>query len=180
MAAACAQFPLPVLTGIGHDKDVSVADMVAHLALKTPTAVAAWLVERMAEADARLDNAALQLHDATTALLHGAAVRLERLAGDLRQACALRTARESARLELWAATLPDAVRAYLEKERLRLENAAQAIAAHAPERILRLGFAVVRTKGRAVTSAGAVAAGDRLRIEVADGRIEATVTQTTK
>ena len=180
LCAHIAQFPLPVLTGIGHDKDVSVADMVAHLALKTPTAVAAWLVERMAEADARLDNAALQLHDATTALLHGAAVRLERLAGDRRQACALRTARESARLELWAATLPDAVRAYLEKERLRLENAAQTIAAHAPGRILRPGFAVVRTKGRAVTSAGAVAAGDRLRIEVADGRIEATVTQTTK
>ena len=85
LCAHIAQFPLPVLTGIGHDKDVSVADMVAHLALKTPTAVAAWLVERMAEADARLDNAALQLHDATTALLHGAAVRLERLAGDLRQ-----------------------------------------------------------------------------------------------
>lgn len=43
-----AQFPLPVVTGIGHDKDTSVADLVAHTALKTPTAVAAWLVERMA------------------------------------------------------------------------------------------------------------------------------------
>ena len=42
-----AQFPLPVITGIGHDKDTSVADMVAHTALKTPTAVAGWLVERM-------------------------------------------------------------------------------------------------------------------------------------
>lgn len=180
LCAHIAQFPLPVLTGIGHDKDVSVADMVAHLALKTPTAVAAWLVERMAEADARLDNAALQLHDATTALLHGAAVRLERLAGDLRQACALRTARENARIEHWTATLPDAVHACLERERLRMESAAQTIAAHAPERILRLGFAVVRTNGRAVTSAGAVAAGDRLHIEVADGQIGATVTQTTK
>ena len=180
LCAHIAQFPLPVLTGIGHDKDVSVADMVAHLALKTPTAVAAWLVERMAEADARLDNAALQLHDATTALLHGAAVRLVRLAGDLRQACALRTARENARIEHWTATLPDAVHACLERERLRMESTAQTIAAHAPERILRLGFAVVRTNGRAVTSAGAVAAGDRLHIEVADGQIGATVTQTTK
>ena len=180
LCAHIAQFPLPVLTGIGHDKDVSVADMVAHLALKTPTAVAAWLVERMAEADARLDNAALQLHDATTALLHGAAVRLERLAGDLRQACALRTARESTRIEHWTATLPDAVHACLERERLRMESAAQTIAAHAPERILRLGFAVVRKDDRAVTSVGAVAAGDRLHIEVEDGKIGATVTQITK
>ena len=80
-----AQFPLPVATGIGHDKDTSVADMVAHTALKTPTAVAGWLVERMAGADGRLDVAALQLHDATTALLHASEVRLERLRGELRQ-----------------------------------------------------------------------------------------------
>lgn len=47
LCAHIAQFPLPILTGIGHDKDTSVADMVAHTALKTPTAVAGWLVERM-------------------------------------------------------------------------------------------------------------------------------------
>ena len=58
-----AQFPLPVITGIGHDKDTSVADMVAHTALKTPTAVAGWLVERMSGIEGWLDNAALQLHD---------------------------------------------------------------------------------------------------------------------
>ena len=52
-----AQFPLPVVTGIGHDKDTSVADLVAHTALKTPTAVAAWLVERMAQADGGRDAA---------------------------------------------------------------------------------------------------------------------------
>lgn len=46
LCAHCAQFPLPILSGIGHTKDVSVLDMVAHLALKTPTAVAAYLVEQ--------------------------------------------------------------------------------------------------------------------------------------
>lgn len=46
LAAACAQFPLPVLTGIGHTRDVSIVDMVAHQALKTPTAVAAFLIQR--------------------------------------------------------------------------------------------------------------------------------------
>ena len=44
LCAHVAQFPLPIVTGIGHDKDVSVTDMVAHTMLKTPTAVAAWLV----------------------------------------------------------------------------------------------------------------------------------------
>ena len=67
LCAHVAQFPLPVITGIGHDKDTSVADMVAHTALKTPTAVAGWLVERMAETDGWLDCAALQLNDMTKA-----------------------------------------------------------------------------------------------------------------
>ena len=54
LAATCAQFPLPVLTGIGHTRDVSVLDMVAFSALKTPTAVAAFLVERFVRQDERL------------------------------------------------------------------------------------------------------------------------------
>lgn len=80
-----AQFPLPVVTGIGHDKDTSVADMVAHTALKTPTAVAGWLVERMAETDGWLDCAALQLNDMTKAAMHASEVRLERLSGEVRR-----------------------------------------------------------------------------------------------
>ena len=60
LCAHVAQFPLPILTGIGHDKDTSVADMVAHTALKTPTAVAGWLVERMTQAEGWLDYAALR------------------------------------------------------------------------------------------------------------------------
>lgn len=47
LCAVCAQFELPILSGIGHTRDVSVLDMVAHEALKTPTAVAEWLIHRM-------------------------------------------------------------------------------------------------------------------------------------
>lgn len=47
LCAVCAQFEIPILTGIGHTRDVSVLDLVAHEALKTPTAVAEWLIHRM-------------------------------------------------------------------------------------------------------------------------------------
>ena len=78
-----AQFPLPVLTGIGHDKDTSVADMVAHTALKTPTAVAGWLVERMDTIDAWLDNAALQLRDNVLVTSRAQELRLQELSSHL-------------------------------------------------------------------------------------------------
>lgn len=175
LCAHVAQFPLPVVTGIGHDKDTSVADMVAHTALKTPTAVAGWLVGRMAETDGWFDYAALQLHDTTTAAMHASEVRLERLSGEIRRLSGELLTRQSLRLEHHAALLPDAARDFLARQNVRLGNAAELIAGRSPERILRLGFAVVRTGGKAVTSAREVGAGENVEIEVSDGQIEAIV-----
>ena len=170
-----AQFPMPVLTGIGHDKDTSVADMVAHTALKTPTAVAGWLVERMAETDGWLDCAALQLNDMTKAAMHASEVRLERLSGEVRRLSGELLTRQTLRLEHFTGLLPDAARDFLARQGVRLGNAAELIAGRSPERILRLGFAVLRAGGRAVTSAGSVAEGEQVEIEVSDGKIDATV-----
>ena len=67
IASHVAQFPLPVITGIGHDKDVSVADMVAHTSCKTPTAVATLLVE-LADAEYNtIESLAQQLRDSVVA-----------------------------------------------------------------------------------------------------------------
>ncbi|MBR2168883.1 MAG: exodeoxyribonuclease VII large subunit [Alistipes sp.] len=78
-----AQFPLPVLTGIGHDKDTSVADMVASTPLKTPTAVAAWLVDRMARIDAWLDDSMQRLGELAVASAHRERLRLELFSADV-------------------------------------------------------------------------------------------------
>ena len=120
LCAHVAQFPLPVVTGIGHDKDTSVADMVAHTALKTPTAVAGWLVERMAETDGWLDCAALQLNDMTKAAMHASEVRLERLSGEVRRLSGELLTRQTLRLEHFTGLLPDAARDFLARQGVRL------------------------------------------------------------
>lgn len=56
LAMNIAQFPIPVITGIGHERDETIADMVAHKRLKTPTAVAEFLVDRLLEFSSRLDR----------------------------------------------------------------------------------------------------------------------------
>ena len=61
LCAVCAQYELPILTGIGHTRDVSILDMVAHEALKTPTAVAEFLIHRMDAQKARLDDLLMRL-----------------------------------------------------------------------------------------------------------------------
>ncbi|MDR1381909.1 MAG: exodeoxyribonuclease VII large subunit [Tannerella sp.] len=69
LAANCAQFPLPLITGIGHERDDTVVDMVAHTRMKTPTAVASFLVECM-------DGEAGQLRELENAICTGASMRI--------------------------------------------------------------------------------------------------------
>ncbi|OUQ54167.1 exodeoxyribonuclease VII large subunit [Alistipes sp. An116] len=165
-----AQFPLPVITGIGHDKDTSVADMVAHTALKTPTAVAGWLVERMSGIEGWLDNAALQLHDGVLRLTRAQQLRLEEMAGDLRHLPAGLIRQRRLELEGRSEAFRQAVGAFIRQEQQRIVTSAELIESRSPRRILRMGFAVVRGQGRAVRSIAEVTAGQRMEVEVADGR----------
>ncbi len=77
LAINIAQFPLPVLTGIGHERDESVADMVAHTRLKTPTAVAEYIIEHFERFNAYLHDLKDQFIDETKTLISNEKRRLE-------------------------------------------------------------------------------------------------------
>ena len=175
-----AQFPLPVVTGIGHDKDTSVADLVAHTALKTPTAVAAWLVERMAQADGYLAWAGLQVGNAALAITHSAAVGLERLGAALAQQSQRLLQEGRSRLDRAEETLLAAPADLLRGHDRRLAAASELLLSYSVERVLRRGFAVVRRGGEALRSAEGLAPGDRLDITLADGEVQAAVVACTK
>ena len=171
LGAHIAQFPLPVITGIGHDKDVSIADMVAHTMLKTPTAVAVWLNDRMATLEAALDNAAIELHDLCTTLTHSASLQLERHTTELQMSAQRLMMTLDLKLENLSTLLRDITQQALNKEVQRLALFSQIAESRSPEHILKLGFAVARVAGRAITSRSQVASGDTVTIEVADGTI---------
>ena len=173
LCAHIAQFPLPVVTGIGHDKDTSVADMVAHTALKTPTAVAGWLVERMETVDGWLDAAALQLHDGVLRLARNEQLRLEEFAGSVRHLAQALLRQRGVELKARDEAFRSAAEVFLKQQRQRLEALGEVVASRSPHEILRMGFAVVRSQGRAVVSARAVRPGQPLTIEVADGQFSA-------
>lgn len=195
-----AQFPLPVITGIGHDKDQSVADLVAGVSLKTPTAVAAWLVGGLADFDAylvelgdrlvqsavdyldgqkrRVQGAALLLSRASGSLTRSLEVRLERLAGEVVRAQGNVLMRQGGRIDALRAALRERTAARLARENARLELAEGLARSRRPDNILALGFAIVRAGGRAVTDSAALRADDMLDITLARGRVTANVKST--
>ena len=102
LAANCAQFPLPIITGIGHERDDTVIDMVSHTRVKTPTAAAEFLINRMRET----------------------ASDLERYISYFHQTIPERIAHSKERLEQWVARIPSRVQMRLQHERFRQERMA--------------------------------------------------------
>jgi len=197
LASHLAQFPLPIVTGIGHDKDQSVADLVASVALKTPTAVATWLADGLAEFDGWLDDAwdevaarAEEAIDAgrTTLRQHGLAIsrvaagltrtmelRLERLSGELlRRRDGIFFARHTA-LKHLSGKMSDACRAVLQRENSRLAQFDLSAGIRTPEKILSLGFSIVRRDGRAMKRSRDLASGQLVEITFGEGRSEAII-----
>ena len=170
-----AQFPIPILTGIGHDKDVSVADMVAHTPLKTPTAVAGWLVERMKSIDERLGEYAYRLTDFVGIFL--AQLRLSLL--EKREKMRLLTerilsARQSA-LVIKREQLRSLSRLRLEQERLKITSYQELMLAKRPDAILGLGFAIVRNNDKAIKSIEEVEVGSYIDVKMSDGEFRACI-----
>ena len=169
-----AQFPLPVITGIGHDKDTSVADMVAHTPLKTPTAVAAWLTERMAQQDGWLEEAAMRLAETATRATQREQLRLERMSGEVVRLGGTYCERAQSRLAMLREQLSAEVARFIDRRQMFLATAEGVVEGRKPDNILRMGFAIVRCEGRAVSSAEALA-GREVEIELAKGKVKATV-----
>jgi exodeoxyribonuclease VII large subunit len=156
LAFHCANFPLPVIAGIGHTRDVSVVDMVVHTSVKTPTAAAEWLIAAMqAQAD-RLGELQLRLQRVVQMAVRKQHSKLDSLWQSLRFATQRRLHRQRTQLQLWEKT----------------------IALHSPERIYRMGYSLTTVNGKIVKSINDVKAGEQLLTHTADGIITSEVKET--
>ena len=137
LAATVAQFPLPILTGIGHERDETVLDLVACRRFKTPTAVAAFLVETADAEMAALQEMANSLQTATNRLLHQAQLSLQHLDERLRAAARRTLDRQSDRQAHLCQLLRDRSRSIIESERQRHNLLGHLMRAHAQRSIDR-------------------------------------------
>ena len=169
LASYIAQFPLPVLTGIGHDKDVSVSDMVAHTMLKTPTAVAVWLYDRSAEADGAIEQAAIRLRDLCARTTHAQTLLLQRLTAEIGNSARLALASAGTRVGNADDLMRRTVAERLKAERQQLDSFAIMTANYAPQRLLQLGLGIARIGGKTVRSVAGIETGERLDLELTDG-----------
>lgn len=153
LASHCAQFPLPIFSGIGHTRDVSIVDIVVHSSLKTPTAVAEALVDHNARQLIRIDELRQRLSRIATQMV---AIRRQQI--------------EQLRL-----TLQYTISNTLQKERNRLQMFSQAVALHSPEQIFKKGYSLTLCNGKPVRHASDISQGTTITTVLADGELTSVV-----
>ncbi len=194
LAANVAQFPLPVLTGIGHERDDTVIDVVANTRLKTPTAVAQFLIDNMRreleeveDLEARLlqgidellleyrkrfERVAYRYERAATNYTNAQKQHLLRLSARMEVAIQSRLQRQQHGLELVPQQLTNASARLLQKQQQRLDFLERTLNMAGPERILKMGYSITTgPDGKVIRSASDVEPGTILHTQLADGEI---------
>jgi exodeoxyribonuclease VII large subunit len=174
------QFPLPVLTGIGHEKDQSVTDMVAWKALKTPTAVAGFIVERTMECENRIIGMAETLASAVTGALDAAGEQLSSLQNRTSSMARLIVRVKQEKLVYHTETLRRAAINTIRKAKEATDRIEDSLRHLDPAGVLRRGFTLTSRNGIIIRSAGELEEGDTIKTHFAEGTANSTVKQITK
>ena len=175
LAAHCAQFPLPIITGIGHERDDTVLDSVAHTRVKTPTAAAEFLIDLMNNAADELEMLVSRLHEGVRNLLQQEQRKLSVCKNRIPSASyrcisdakiALLTARKD---------VVQAVTSYLSRHRHRLELLQQRLVDASPEKLLARGYSITLKDGKVVKNVGLLNEGDEITTLLQKGEVTSIV-----
>ena len=197
LAAHVAQFPLPVVVGIGHERDVTILDYVACRRVKTPTAAAELLIGCGVEALARIDElretivsiareyiteAQLQMQylTSTIPLVAGNIVernrtRLQHIMQIVPLTAQSRIAQGNERLQFFLKQMQQASAQTIMREKMRLTAIYEKVQILSPQNTLRRGYSLTTVNGHAVTDASQLAAGDTITTHLANGTVTSTI-----
>ena len=197
LAENVANFPLPIITGIGHERDESVLDMISFQRVKTPTAAAAFLVDHLTEVYARIEDAQEAIVNYVKRRLQVERMKFERLSTQISTLFSLVKVRQSNRLdqllnrlkvkaeripadglhrlEMLEARLKEPVARKLERELHRIDMLSQRAIAQDPERLLSRGYSITLKDGKSIKDASQLKAGDEIETRFAKGVAKAVV-----
>lgn len=199
LAEHVAQFPLPVVTGIGHERDDTVIDMVAHTRVKTPTAAAELLIHhqeaeltlvdsiseritgcvglRLAEEINRL-NMIVGRMPSIYSLFHQRQLnRLVQITNLIHRGINSRLQTDKNKIELLAARFPLQVNALMQAEQHRLKLISLRLKAVDPVNVLRRGYSITQVGGKLLRNVSQLKKGDEIVTILADGKVVSSVTE---
>ena len=197
LAENVANFPLPIITGIGHERDESVLDMISFQRVKTPTAAAAFLVQHLTDVYATVMDAQEAISQYVKRRLQMERMRLDRLSNQIPTLFSLVKTRQGAyldrlmnrlsarvqsrisdsrrRLDILSGNIQPVIERKLMTQRHRLEMLEQRIKSQDPVLLLKRGYSITLRDGKAVKDAAQLNAGDIIETRFAEGSVTSEV-----
>lgn len=197
LAENVANFPLPIITGIGHERDESVLDMISFQRVKTPTAAAAFLVQHLTDVYATVMDAQEAISQYVKRRLQMERMRLDRLSNQIPTLFSLVKTRQGAyldrlmnrlsarvqsrisdsrrRLDILSGNIQPVIERKLMTQRHRLEMLEQRIKSQDPALLLKRGYSITLRDGKAVKDAAQLNAGDIIETRFAEGSVTSEV-----
>ena len=180
IALYVTQMPMAVITGIGHDKDVSVVDMVAHYMCKTPTAVGAFLVDSATAELNTIYDLSNEFRQLSEQMLNNQSSYLAQRKLELCHLASQNISNHSHNLSAIEQSIKELSSHIIATEEQRIESFKRLTESYSLDNILKLGFALVQTSEGIITSACGVGIGDQIEITLHNGTISAVVQDITK
>ena len=175
LAENVANFPLPIITGIGHDRDECILDMVSHQRVKTPTAAAAFLIDHTQAVSDAIDDAQNRITRYTQQKLITLNSQLSTLQQAIPRLFSVFKTRQEARLESIGLRIPMIAERKLTAERHKLELATERLKALDPTLLLKRGYSITRFCGRALRDPKNLHEGDVIETIMEKGTIKSII-----
>ena len=169
LAASCAQFPLPIITGIGHERDDTVLDIVSHVRVKTPTAAAEFLIDKMSETEEELFSLQSRIVDNTSGILSTGLLQINTLATRFSYLIKGQSDFRLTALVHIGFRLNNSVNLFLQSQKNQLKTKEQHLALVSPENILKRGYTLTLKNNKILKSASEICSGDRVTTLFKDG-----------
>lgn len=175
LAENVANFPLPVITGIGHERDKSILDIVACVSVKTPTAVAEFLIANLAQTAERIDTCTQRMTLAVQQRLETEKLRLQQMEQSAKNVFSIRKLTEENRLKDCFLRLLNLSERQVIIGRNKVELLEHRATLLDPINILKRGYSMTLHNGKVVKDAASLNSGDDITVMFEKGSVSATV-----
>lgn len=180
LAENVANFPIPIITGIGHERDESVLDMVSHTRVKTPTAAAALLIDHLKGVLETIEGAQSVISHYAQQKLSAINYQLSTISEAIPRLFSIVKARQEAKIDALYTRLPMLIERRLTSESHRLQLIDEKLKALDPTLLLARGYSITLHNGKAVKDASQLPPGTEIETRLAKGTVHSTVNESVK
>ena len=175
LAENVANFPIPIITGIGHERDESILDMVSHTRVKTPTAAAAFLIEHLKEVLDVIDSSQDRITRYAQQKLTTLNSQLSIISESIPRLFSLVKTRQESKLDIFEQRMRTSIDRRLTSESHKLELISEKLKALDPTLLLARGYSITMHNGHAVRDASTLPPGTEIETRLAKGTVKSII-----